>query len=202
MKPVTIGDRISAVDHEDQTTTIIIMPKRVMWKEALLTLWLAGFSFVGITLIYILATGVQQLNSRPDMTAEDYDNQIIYLIVFLGFWAYFQFRTTRAWLWYRFGRELIKIDETSLSIKRSILGYGKAKRYFFENIKKFSLIKEDKFNFGNFFENSFWAMGTDILSFDYFNKVITFARRVDLKEARSLQRLIDDRVKKAIRRRK
>ena len=54
MKPIEIGDRISALDHEAKTTTIVILPKRVFWKEILLTLWLGGFTFVGFVAIYIL----------------------------------------------------------------------------------------------------------------------------------------------------
>ena len=200
MKPIEIGERISAKDHEDKTTTIVILPKRVLWKEALLTLWLAGFTFVGVVAIYILITGVELLNTAPGASAEDFDKQKIYLIVFIGFWFYFWFKVARAWLWYRFGKELIKIDRTGLSIKKSIFGYGKAKSYLLENMKKFSLIKEEKTNFGNFFENSFWALGTDILTFDYFGKVKTFGRRVEMKEGRLLQRLIDDRVRKQLKR--
>ena len=200
MKAISIGDRISAKDHEDKSTTIVILPKRTFWKEALLTLWLAGFTFIGAVAIYVLATGVDQLNGLPDMDVEAYNNQKVYLIVFIGFWLYFEYKVAAAWLWYRFGKELILIERTSIRVKKSILGYGKAKSYLIENIKKFSIIKEDKLSFGNFFQNSFWALGTDILTFEYFGKVKTFGRRVEDKEGKLLQRLIDDRVRKQLKR--
>lgn len=200
MKAITIGNRISSKDHENGATTIVVLPKRELWKEALLTLWLAGFTFIGAVAIYILVTGVQQLNAVADITQADYDNQKIYLLVFIGFWFYFEFKVARSWFWYRFGKELLKIDQTGLSIKKSIFGYGKAKSYLLENIKKFSLIKEEENNFGNFFENSFWSLGTDKLTFEYFGKVKTFGRRVEDEEGRLLQRLIDDRVRKQLKR--
>ena len=120
--------------------------------------------------------------------------------MFLGFWAYFEYKTLRALLWYRFGKELIRIDNDGLSLKKSIFSYGKAHRYFFENIKNFHQRKEESTSFGTFFENAYWAMGTDALVFDYNKKARSFGRRLEPKTSRLLLRLIDDRVKKKLKR--
>lgn len=190
-----IGNRISAEDHNG-VTTIVIRPLRVWWKEILLTLWVTGFTFVGLVMLYLLFTGFAGLNYPGAPTQEEVDNQIIYAIVFLGFWSYFEYKTVKALLWYRFGKELIRIDRDGFSLKKSILSYGKAHHYFFENMKSFHQRKEEPTSFGNFFENAFWSMGTDALAFEYHKKNKSFGRRLDQKSGRLLLRLIDDRVRK------
>ncbi len=196
-----IGDRVS-VEDVSGVTTIVINPLRVWWKEILLTLWVAGFTFVGLVMIYMLSTSFVGLNYNGQPTQDDVDNQVIYGIVFLGFWAYFEYKTLKALLWYRFGKELVRIDKDGFSLKKSILSYGKANRYFFENMKEFHQRKEEPTSFGNFFENAYWALGMDALVFTHHGKTKSFGRRLDQKSGRLLLRLIDDRVKKNLRKNK
>lgn len=196
-----IGDRISIVD-QNHVTTIVINPLRIWWKEMLLTIWVLSFTFIGLYMLYLLLTGFTDLNYLEAPTAEEVDNQRIYAIVFLGFWGYFEYRTVKALLWYRFGKELIRLDSDGFLLKKSILTYGKANRFFFENIKKFGQRKQENTSFGQFFENAYWAMGTDALIFDHNGKSTSFGRRLNEKDSRLLMRLIDDRIKKLMRRKK
>lgn len=196
-----IGDRISVQDI-DHITTIVIHPVRVWWKEILLTLWVTGFTFVGLVMIYMLMTDFASLQYDVAPTDDDIRNQVIYAIVFLSFWAYFEYKILKALLWYRFGKELIRIDGDGFTLKKSILSYGKANRYFFENMKEFQQRVEEETSFSNFFENAYWAMGSDAIVFNHYKKIISFGRRVEDKSARLLVRLIDDRIKKQIKRKK
>lgn len=196
-----IGDRISTKDHQDHTT-IIIYPKKEKVKEFLLLLWVLGFTFVGIYMFYLLLWGLDDVLVNGDDVEEIRDKQKIYLIVFLGFWIYFEYKTVMALLWYKFGKELIKIDDVAVSIKRSIFSYGKASRYLFENIKDFKTVEQDNTTFSHFFDNAYWTIGTDALSFSYFGKTKLFGRRLDEKSAKLLLRFIDDRVKKRMRKKK
>lgn len=196
-----IGDRISVVDSEGETT-IVIRPIRVLWKEILLLVWVLSFTFVGVVVFYLLATGFSSLSYPTPPTQQELDNQFIYGVVFLGFWAYFEYKTVKALLWYRFGKELLKIDSQALFLKKSILSYGKAHQYFFENIKNFSQRKNEETSFNMFFENAYWAMGTDALLFDYHGKTKSFGRRLDERTGKLLLRLIDDRVKKQLKKKK
>lgn len=196
-----IGDRIS-VEDQNEVTTIVIHPIRTKWKEVLLTIWVVGFTFVGLAMFYLLVNGFQGLNYPTPPTEEELDQQLIYGIVFMGFWAYFEYKTVKSLLWYRFGKELVRIDDQAVFIKKSILSYGKADRYFFENIKKFGERKTEDTSFSAFFENAYWALGTESLMFDYHGKTKSFGRRLDDQSIKSLIRLIDDRIKKRMRRKK
>ena len=190
-----IGDRISYEDHSDYTT-IIILPLRKRIMELLLTAWVFSFTFVGLYLIYVLFAGVENLNAPEDFTEEDYRNQQIYLVVFIGFWIYFEYKTVRALLWYRFGKELIRIDKDALFVKRSTLSYGKQKRFFFENIKDFHQFVQEKTSFGYYFENAYWTVGTDSIRFKYHGKNQAFGRKLNEKDTKNLMRFIADRSKK------
>jgi len=192
-----IGDRISTFTNKDYTS-IIIYPKRERWKEALLLAWVIGFTFVGFYMIYLLLFGLDlidnsALNGDPQ---EVLRNQKIYVTVFIGFWVYFEYKVVYGLLWLLFGKELIRIDSEKLSLKNSIFSFGKAKKYFNDNIKKIELIEQKPFSFGFDYENAFWRKGTDSLLFEYLNKTIPFGKKLNEKEANLLMRFMVDRVKK------
>jgi len=190
-----IGDRISTEKHKEYTT-IIISPLKQRFKETLLFAWVLSFSFIGIYLIYVLSSGVELLNAPADFTEEDFQTQKIYLVVFIGFWAYFEYKTLRALLWYKFGMELIKIDREAIHIKRSVLSYGKSNRFFFENIRDFHHTQTKKTSFNYFFENAYWTVGTDSIQFQHFGKHYSFGRKLGDKDTMLLMRFIAERIKK------
>ncbi len=192
-----IGDRISTFTNKDYTS-IIIYPKRERWKEALLIAWVLGFTFVGLYMIFLLLFGLDSIDNSgiKGDPQEVLRNQKIYLSVFIGFWVYFEYKVVYGLLWLLFGKELIKIDGEKVTLKNSIFSFGKAKKYFNDNIKKIELIEHKPLSFGFDYENAFWRKGTDSLLFEYLNKPITFAKKLNEKEAKLLMRLMVDRVKK------
>jgi hypothetical protein len=192
-----IGDRISTFTDKDYTS-IIIYPKRERWKEALLLAWVIGFTFVGFYMIFLLLFGLDTIDNSAlkDDPNEVLRNQKIYLSVFIAFWVYFEYKVVYGLLWLLFGKELIRIDGEKLSLKNSIFSFGKAKKYFNDNIKKIELIEQKPFSFGFDYENAFWRKGTDSLIFEYLNKTIPFGKKINEKEAKLLMRFMVDRVKK------
>lgn len=149
-------------------------------------------------MIYLLLFGLDlidnsALNGDPQ---EVLRNQKIYVTVFIGFWVYFEYKVVYGLLWLLFGKELIRIDGEKLSIKNSIFSFGKAKKYFNDNIKKIELIEQKPFSFGFDYENAFWRKGTDSLLFEHLNKTIPFGKKLNEKEANLLMRFMVDRVKK------
>lgn len=193
-----IGDRISTFTDKD-FTSIIILPKRKRWKEAILFTWVLNFTLVGCAVIYvffnmdIINNSQTQLEGTP---VEVLQKQKIYLAVFIAFWAYFEYKVVKGFLWIVFGKEMIKIDRDGIFIKNSIFSYGKSTRYFHDNIKNIGLIEHKAFSFGFDYENAFWRKGTDSIIFDYKNKPISFGKKLDEKDANLLMRFIVDRQKK------
>ena len=189
----TIGDRISYFDEKKATSIII-----VRWKEAVLFAWLLAYSFVGIYMMYLLFFGLDTIDNSAieGDPAETLKNQKIYLTVFIAFWAYFEFKVVRGFFWLIKGKELIKITNSELILKQSVFGYGKAHKYFIDNIKELSLVEHKTFSFGFDYENAFWRQGTDSLIFTAGGKNIGFGKKIPKKEANLLMRLMKDRMKK------
>ncbi len=192
-----IGNRISYFD-EKKSCSIIIYPARKRWKEALLFAWLMAYSFVGLYMIYLLFFGMDTIDNSGMEGDKDeiLKNQKIYLSVFIAFWAYFEYKVVRGFLWLVKGKELIKIEGGQITIKNSIFGYGKAQKYFTDNIKDFDMVEHKTFSFGFDYENAFWRQGTDSLIFSVTGKSVGFAEKIPNKEANLLMRLMKDRIKK------
>ena len=84
-----IGDRISTEDH-DRSTTVVILPKRIMWKDVLLIAWVVSFTLVGFYVIYLLFFGgMNELAVGENFDEEIRRQQVIYLSIFTGFCIYF-----------------------------------------------------------------------------------------------------------------
>ena len=144
-----IGTRINYNDTPKECT-IIVGPKRTRWKEAILFAWLLGFTLVGLYMIYMLVWGIDyldnsQIEGDPD---EILRNQKIYFAIVIAFWAYFEYKVLKGFLWLIGGKELIKINKDEITIKNSFLGYGKANRYFTDNVKNWSLVEHKTYSFG------------------------------------------------------
>jgi hypothetical protein len=176
-----IGNRISFVDEKNKTT-IIIQPEKNFWINGLMGAWLAMWYTIGCAVIWsFLSLKLTQQES-------------IILVVFFSFWIYYALKVTRSFLWLLYGKELIKIDETSFHFKKSIKTYGKSIPYYFENIKNFCLNIPDANSIQAVWEASPWVNGGERLSFEYFGKDIRFGRKLNENDAKLLFNLVSKRI--------
>lgn len=165
--------------------------------DILFTAWSIGFTFVGLYMIYLLFFGgVNELNTGENYDEEVKRQQVIYLIIFVSFWAYFEVSTMKALIWTLFGKELIMIDAEALNVKRAIFSYGRSNRYFYENIKKLRVEKDDATSLNKFLDRAYWSPGSDTVKLEYLGKNKSFGRKLDEKDATLLLRFINDRIKK------
>lgn len=179
-----IGERISYVDQSDKTTFVITPPK-LGFQRYLMLVWLVLWLAIGIYVSF-------ELN-------QDYEQQQkIMLIIFLSFWLYFFVRVGRAMLYVFFGREFIKIDEHSLTIKRATGKYGKSQSFLIENITKLQTVELKENSFQAVYEASPWVAGTNKISFKYFEKTFSFGKKLNDKDAKLLFSVLVNRVEKYI----
>ena len=182
-----IGERITFEDHKGYTT-IIISPPSVDWKNAMLFGWVLAWSYVGIYIIYNFAAGLFN------------QDQKIYFGAFMVFWFYFEFRSIKSLLWIRYGKEMMKIDDQYLVFKKSIKTYGKAHKYFLENVKKFSTIENNESKFIKAFENSYWELGKETMQFEAMGKTIKFGRKLNEQDVKLLFKVIEKRLNQKLKR--
>ncbi len=181
-----IGKRISFVDDKARTT-IVIYPDSVGWINATMGAWFAMWIAIGATLSW--ASFALNLTGQEKLI----------IVVFMVFWLYYAVRVGRAFSWLMWGKELLKIDEVSLTYKKSVKTYGKANEYYLENITKVRMVAPKERSLQASWESSPWVRGGERLEFDYMGKVIRFGRKLEKQDAELLFKLITKRIDERIR---
>ena len=176
-----IGKRISFVEDKNKTT-IIIYPEDVAWVKAVMGAWVAMWITIGAVISW----------AYFKLVLSEQEN--IILIVFMAFWLYFAIKVIRSFFWLLWGRELIKIDEVSLSYKKSIKGYGKAGVYYIENISKIKECDVEPNSIQSIWEKSPWVKGGERIEFEHKGQIIQFGRKIKPEDTKLLFRLVSKRV--------
>jgi hypothetical protein len=181
-----IGERISFVE-DPLKTTIVIRPENITWIKAVLGAWFFMWITIGVTMFWSLSLKLS-------------DQEQIIVGIFLCFWFYYALRVGRQFFWLLWGKENIKINETSFVIKNSIKNYGKATPYLLENIHKIRTIDLKPNSLQIVWEASPWIRGGEKIEFDYLGKTIRFGRKLNDKDVKLLfqyvSKKIDERIKK------
>ncbi|RFC53458.1 hypothetical protein [Brumimicrobium aurantiacum] len=177
-----IGERISFVDKKE-SVSFVIYPPKMGRKKGLLITWF---------ILWLLIGGYVTSQMFNDYS----DQEKLALFIFMAFWLYFAIRVFRTMLYLFFGREYIKLDKNSLRIKRTIGTYGKSKQYFIENISKFSMIVPKENSFQKVYDDSLWVRGSNKIQFEFFQKRISFGRKLEEKDAKMMFQILTKRIEK------
>lgn len=199
-----IGNRISYLDDQNKTT-VIITPEQVGFIKALMGAWCFMWLVIGATIIWAWLSGnIYGFDevSRKSLDAKERQQLLIITIIFLSFWAYYFVRVGRTFLWIMYGREYIKVDKISMTIKTSIGTYGKAKEYYLENIKKVRVSVPKANSFQAAWENSPWIRGGERIEFDYLGKTIRFGRKLNPQDSKLLFQLLTKRLEDQLKKKK
>lgn len=183
-----IGERVSFVD-DNKKTTIVIYPDGNTWNKAFMGAWFFMWLTIG---------GVMGWSFTLKLT----DQEQLIVIIFLTFWAYYAYRVGRVFFWLMWGKEMLKIDETGVTIRKPIKGYGKSTVYFLENIKSVRIQQPKENSLQDVWEKSPWIFGGERLEFDYTGKVVRFGRKLEDKEVKLLFNLVTKRIEERLRSKK
>ena len=179
-----IGDRVS-INKGDEQTTIVISSKIPSWKESLLAAWIVSWLACLGFFIYELF--------QPHK-----DNEQIFIFVMTIFMSYYAFRIIKVYFWRRYGKEYIKITDDDMVYKRSFRNYGKAHRFFLENIKDISLITKGDASISKALENSFWVMGGEKIAFKNLEKNYRIGMQLNDNDAISLASWIEKEINRRL----
>lgn len=165
-----ISNRISIIKKEG-LLSIVILPSQDKRKLGLLFLWLLAWTVCGI-LVFANYFKITDANAK------------IFLIVYLSFWAYFEFNISRAFIWKKFGREKLWIRDGVLYYQKEINKKGKIREYTTELVSKLRLIELSNSSFADNFNQSFWVRGGERLEFNAQAKVVRLGMQISDEEAR------------------
>ncbi len=182
MKKLT--SRITFKKHDD-CQTIVISPTIERWQMNSLLVWLIAWTFCGLAFVYYMFFEMKSAK------------EVIVFSVILMFWIYFEIRITKAFLWRKFGLEVIRIDEKELSIRDSIFKFGDAKVYDLKKIEPEHI--EDVYinpaSYGKVMNDSFWQVGHGTIALNYEGKVIYFGTQLENMDSSKLAKLIKKTIK-------
>lgn len=177
-----IGKRVSMKRSENELS-IVILSSVDKLKNRLLILWLLLWSISGLIVL-------SQYFVMPD------PNTKTAIIVWMGFWAYFEYKIFHAYLWRKSGKEKIKIQEKKLLYKRDVSGRGKIKTFETDFIKDLRLIEPKESSFFESLNNSYWVIAGEKLAFDYYGNEVKFGLQLEEADAKALIKVMIKEIKK------
>lgn len=179
-----IGDRISVIKKEG-LLSIVILPTTDKKKLGLMMLWLMAWTICGLI---VLANyfKVQDQSSK------------LFIIVYLSFWAYYEFKISRAFIWKKWGKEKLWVQKGILHYQREIQKKGKVKEYNIDLINDLKLIETNDNNFSDFIGQSFWIKGGERIELSYQAKTISFGMQLKTEEANIILKEIQEIILKIL----
>jgi hypothetical protein len=172
-----IGKRISIKKKENHEWSIVILSSIDKTKNRLLFAWLFAWTVSGIIVLTQYFVIIDQQTK-------------IALIVWLGFWAYFEYKIFKAFMWRKFGVEKIKLQDGKLYYKRDVSGKGKIQIFEFDFIKNIRTIESKENSFLENINNSYWVIAGEKIAFDYYGKEIKIGIQLEKADADELLKVI------------
>ena len=172
MKLEVLSKRAS-ISRENDVFSLVILPTDKNWKLILLFLWLLAWTLCGV----LVASNYFQM---PDQKGK------IIVIVYVSFWAYFEWMIGKSFLFRKFGKEKVWIKKGKLFYLRDIMGRGKTNEYDVELINGFKKVDQDKSSFLTVLNNAFWMIGGESVSFTYASKEIRFGIQLSEVEVKKI----------------
>lgn len=165
----SIGKR-SSLSVKDKVFSLIIIPTHEKGKTGLLFLWLFAWTISGIIVI----------SSYPQIREQ---NAKLMLIVWIAFWAYFEFKIIRVFMWKRFGKEKLWIKNGTLYYQQDINGRGKVKEFDANLITDLRVLTVEKTSFADSFNQSFWVKGGERIEFNSQGKLVRLGMQLPDEDA-------------------
>ena len=164
-----ISDRVSILE-KDNVFSLVILPTTDKKKLWVLFLWLMAWTICGMIV----------LANYFNMTTKETK---LFIIVYLSFWAYFEYKIARAYTWKKFGKEKLWIKKGKLQYQREVSGRGKIKEFDLELVNGLEVIEVSSTSFADNINQSFWIKGGERLEFQCQSKTIRFGMQLNDKEA-------------------
>lgn len=172
------------VIHDDFATLRITIPARRSWFTVLfLGFWLTGWAAGEIVVGGLLLRGVLAMlrGQAPDVAE---GGGLLFMGLWLAFWTVGGGFALVTWLWNIAGKETVVIDGEALTIYKTVLGLGPAKRYDAAYVDRLRA-SEDPAD-----SQVPWSGG---LAFDYGGNTVHFGAGLNSAEAREVLARIADR---------
>jgi hypothetical protein len=165
-----ISERVSILKKDD-VLSIVILSTTDRKKVMIMLLWLIAWSVCGV----IVFANYFKLHNQETK---------LFVIVYLSFWAYFEFKILRAFTWKKWGKEKLWVQNGIIHYQREVNGRGKIKEYNPELVDDLKILELNPGSFTDYINQSFWIKGGERLDFTYQGKHVGFGMQITDEEAR------------------
>ncbi len=172
-----ISERISIL-KKPEVLSIVILPTADKRKLGMMFLWLFAWTVCGV-IVFANYFRVEERDAK------------LFIIIYLAFWSYFEFNIVRAYIWKRFGREKLWLQNGKLNYQREINRKGKIRSFDLDLVSKVDIIPFKAQNLTDNFYQSFWVKGGERLQFTAQSRLYRFGMQINEEEAQTLCREIN-----------
>jgi hypothetical protein len=171
-----IGKKISIVRKPEELSIVISASEKRSASYALF-FWMICWLISGPLLCYLL------WNKPANETK-------LFIFVFGAFWLYFLVRVFLAFMWKRYGREVIKIREGKVFVKKDILKRGKVHAYDIGFVKNLRKREVNLAGIGTALASADWLSLREALAFDHNGKEVRFGYELSDADAQELLKVV------------
>jgi hypothetical protein len=166
------------VKDEPELLQIIISGRIPSWQFTLLSGWLLAWTVAGIFVLIELFSKNSPAEQRT------------FMMVWLAFWAWFEYRILSAWLWRRSGREVVSFGKETSTVLFEVNGRGMERKHETARIHQLMSLEAKKGLFSKNFYSSFWVVGGETIGYKCNGAEIAFGRQLSDTEATALIKII------------
>lgn len=167
-----------SIESKDGGKLLKIKAFRDEGKQKTFLIWVIAWSICGI------AIGSQLFVKQEDQLKT-------LLLVFVCFWAYFEYKVLKTYRWRNGGEEQIWIGEEEVKYGRTIKNRGFLKPYrkeFINPIRKY----EEESKMVSSFTDSYWVVGGETLVFTCQGKVLPIGLRLSINEQKKVAKFFNE----------
>lgn len=164
-----LSDRISILKKEG-LLSIVILANADKKKLGLLFLWLFAWTVCGLIVFFNYFT-IKEQQAK------------LFVIVYLSFWLYFEYKILKTFIWRKYGKEKLWVQNGKLNYQKEINGKGKILQYDAYLVSELKVIELTNTSWADSINQSFWVKGGERLSFSHQGKTILFGMQITDKEA-------------------
>lgn len=173
----TISNRVSVLEKEEGLS-LVIKADYDQNKQNMLMVWILAWTIGGIAIFFQTILG--------DLSRETK----IYLMVWMAFWAYFEYLTVLAFFWHKKGIEKILFKSDRFIYRRGIFGIGKPEECYYDLVKNIQLIEFNEKSIIAFLSLSYWQISGETIQFDYQSKRYKFGYNLNKNEQIEISKLL------------
>ena len=165
-----ISPRLSILKKEN-VLSIVILPTGDKRKLGLLFMWLFAWSVCGIIVLVNYFT-LKEANAK------------LFTMIYLSFWLYFEFSIARAFIWKKFGKEKLWIQNGVIHYQREVNNKGKIIECPLDLVSKLKFLEISKTSFSDSINQSFWVKGGERLEYQAQAKTVRLGMQLSDEETR------------------